>query len=618
MIIYLERKDTFRNDILSNRIDEKIAKALKSKRGISVGASEFKSWGNSLRYMETVIADNDIPNDAGIAIEYNLPNTSKRIDFIITGKNKDNEKAVVIVELKQWTTVSETSKDAIVSTFLGGGVRETVHPSYQAWSYAALLEDFNTTVQDEPIRLYPCAYLHNCHSREAVLHQKYQHHIDRAPAFLKDDALQLRNFLKQHVKYGDSGDVMYLIRDGKIRPSKSLVDHLASLLDGNEEFRMIDDQKLVFETSIFLAEKSTPENKNVLIVEGGPGTGKSVVAVNLLVELTKRNLLAKYVTKNGAPREVYRSKLAGTMTKTRIADLFTGSGSFIETPPSSFHALITDEAHRLNELSGLYGNLGEHQIKEIISAAMFSVFFIDEAQQIHWKDIGDIDTIESCAKQFGADITRLDLKSQFRCNGSDGYLAWVDNTLNIRETANTTLHGINYECDVLDSASDLRDRIYELNESNNKARMVAGYTWKWISKKKDPTAHDIILDSGRFKARWNLAKDSGLWIMKSDSVCEVGCIHTTQGLELDYIGVIFGSDFIVRNGKIITNGAERDSNDMTMRGFKNLLCKDPVLANQKADKLIKNTYRTLMTRGQRGCFMFSPDKETNKYLKSCL
>lgn len=615
MIVYLANKTQFREDILSNRIEEIVHESFQGTLGKSVGAAELASWKNSLRHMDTVLEDAGIPHDAGVAIEFNIPQTGKRVDFIITGTREDRQRTAVIVELKQWQEAKATTKDAIVSTFVGGREREVNHPSYQAWSYAMLIEDFNETVRQDPIHLRPCAYLHNCASGSVLHAPFYAEHTKLAPAFLRDDAKKLREFIKAHVKYGDDGETMYRIRDGRIRPSKGLADHLASLMQGNREFYLIDEQKVVYETALHLAITSTPKNKNVLLVNGGPGTGKTVVAINLLVELTNRGLVAKYVSKNSAPRKVYEAKLTETPNRTRISNLFVGSGQFMEASANTFGGLIVDEAHRLNEKSGFYGTDGENQIKELIHASTFTVFFLDEDQRIHWKDIGDKSQIREWASSLGATVTEMDLESQFRCNGSDGYLAWLDRVLQVRGTANTTLKGANYEFKVCESATELKELIERRNRVNNKARMVAGYCWDWISKKA-PVAFDFHLDGGAFKARWNLDDHGPLWIIKPDSVREVGCIHTCQGLELDYVGVIIGPDLFVRDGKVVTDGAKRSKHDQSIKGYKGLLKKEPLAAREKADLIIKNTYRTLMTRGTKGCYVYSIDPETNLYLQT--
>ncbi len=615
MIVYQSTKGGFLNDVLSNDIENKILTVFKEKFGHSTAKNEILSWKNSMMYMNTVLADSEIPDDSRVAIEYKIPQTSRRIDFVLTGQDDKHVDHAVIIELKQWSVALPSFKDGIVSTFLGGTERETSHPSYQAWSYATLLQSFNQTVYEEKIQLKPCAYLHNYEPDNVINNDFYKEYIDKAPIFLKPDALKLRDFIKKFVKYGDTSNLMYRIDNGKIKPSKSLADSLSSLLQGNQEFVMIDDQKIVFEAALDLAKKSTTDHKNVLIVEGGPGTGKTVLAMNLLVALTGLEMNARYVTKNAAPRAVYESKLTGSFRKSEISNMFTGSGAFTDCEPNSFDVLVVDEAHRLNEKSGMFQNLGENQIKEVLQAAKFSIFFIDEDQKVTFKDIGEKDEILEWADELGVNVHELELTSQFRCNGSDGYLAWLDNILQIRETANTSLDNSDYDFRVLSSPNELRDLIFEKNKLSNKARLVAGYCWEWKSK-GDPSVNDIEIPEHDFGMRWNLASDGGLWILKQESVKEVGCIHTSQGLEVDYVGVIVGSDLLVRNGQIVTDPSKRARSDASLKGFKTLLKNDPLIAVEKADSIIKNTYRTLMTRGMKGCYVYFVDKETEEYFKS--
>jgi DUF2075 family protein len=614
MILYNALKSKFIDDVLTNQIEEIILDEVLKKLGHSVSRSEIRSWQNSLGIMERVINSPDIPDNSGIAIEFNIPSTSKRIDFVLTGYNETKQRTAVIIELKQWETVEATTMDAIVYTYVGGAHRELNHPSYQAWSYAAHLEDYNEAIEAEHISLKPCAYLHNCTSTEVIHSTHYQRYTNLAPSFLKADALKLRNFLCSHVKFGDCGEALYLIEDGVIRPSKHLADSLESMLRGNQEFILIDDQKLVFENALRLVLDTPLDKKNVLIVEGGPGTGKSVVAINLLVALTGKRRNVRYVSKNAAPRAVYASKLSGSLVKSRIANMFDGSGSYTNSQSNTFDALIIDEAHRLNEKSGLYQNLGENQIKELINAANVSVFFIDEDQRVTLKDIGEKAEIRRFALEAGAEVQELALESQFRCNGSDGYLAWLDNLLGIRNTGNTTIEDIDYKIEVCQSPNELKNMVEKLNERNNKARMVAGYCWDWSSK-KNPKNMDIVIPEFRFSCKWNLSTDGSLWILKPESVKEVGCIHTCQGLDLDYVGVIMGLDLVVRNGIWIPQPQERSSMDRSIQGWKKLIKEHPVDGPKKIEMVIKNTYRTLMTRGLKGCFLFSVDPETNEFLE---
>jgi len=598
---------------MTNDIGNIIHNAFRSVTGNSTSKSEIDSWINSLQYMDRVLTDDEIPHDAGVSIEYHLPQSSKRIDFILTGKDHQQRESAILIELKQWQHVQRTDSDAIVVTQFKHGLRETLHPSYQAWSYKRLLEDFNATVHEEHIQLYPCAYLHNYDEDGVITNSFYAEHISNAPLFLKRDALKLQEFIKTNVKYGDNNQIMYRIDNGKIKPSKNLADQLLSMIEGNEEFVLIDDQKVVHETALRLARNSSEKRKNVLIVEGGPGTGKSVVAINLLVALTNSERVAQYVTRNSAPRLVYEAKLTGSLRRTHIANLFSGSGSYHSVKANSYDCLIVDESHRLNEKSGMFNHLGENQIKEIINASKLSIFFIDEDQKVTLKDIGDKEEIRQWAKMLNATVTELNLESQFRCNGSNGYLAWLDNTLQIRPTANETLNTKDYDFRIVDSPPELHELIRRKNKEKNKARLVAGYCWKWISK-KHPQLKDIVI--GNYKATWNLDSDGQAWIIKPDSVSEVGCIHTCQGLEVDYIGVIVGPDLIVRDGKIITQPTERASTDKSIHGWKALFKSDPTTAIAQLDAIIKNTYRTLMTRGQKGCYVYFVDGETRQFFEN--
>lgn len=616
MIVYESTKQGFLTDA-SNCIEDIISSNVKERLKIDVkpGSSEYNSWRNSLgNAMNHVMNTCKIPDDAGVAIEYSIPRTKNRIDFIITGQDEQNTENVIIIELKQWTDIQATDKDAMVLTRFKHGLGEELHPSYQAWSYSTLLNGFNATVYEEGINLRPCAYLHNHVDKNTIYNPFYADYLEKAPAFCKGDKEKLQDFISKYIKYGNKKNTIYRIENGEIRPSKHLAESLYSMLKGKEEFVLIDDQKIVYEDALSLAKKSSKTNKNVLIVEGGPGTGKSVVAINLLVAITRLGLNTRYVTKNAAPRGVFEAKLTGKMTKTEISNLFTGSGSYVDAAENYFDALIVDEAHRLNEKSGLFKNLGENQIKEIIQASKSSIFFIDENQKVTWSDIGEKEEIEKWAKKLGATVFSAKLESQFRCNGSDGYLSWLDNSLQINETANTSLEGIKYDFRVVDSPNALRELIFEKNKANNKARLVAGYCWDWVSK-KNKNLKDINIPEHKFEMTWNLASDGNVWIISPNSVNEAGCIHTCQGLEVDYIGVIVGLDLIARNGRITTVPSKRAKTDASLNGYGKALIVDPGAAKKKADLIIKNTYRTLMTRGMKGCYVYFVDKETEQYFK---
>jgi uncharacterized protein len=614
MIVYSKTKEAFCGDVLTNEIDSIIASQILTFTGKRIAEHELNSFKNSLGFMDRILYDKDIPGDCGISVEYHLPQTSKRVDFIISGSD-DASDNVIIVELKQWEKATATDKDGLVITRFQGGLAETSHPSYQAWSYAALLKSFNTTVDEENIGLYPCAYLHNYYPDDVITNDCYGYYLEKAPVFLKNDAVKLREFIKKYIKKGDKGNILYRIDHGKIKPTKSLADSLLNMIRGNREFIMIDDQKVVYENALNLAVHSHEKNKNVLIVDGGPGTGKSVVAINLLVELNRRGIMSQYVTKTSAPRDVYFEKLTGEKRMVELKSLFVGSGSFMNTLQNFFTTLIVDEAHRLTEKTG-FMKRGDNQIKEILNAACCSVFFIDEDQRVHLEDYGESFRIEQFAKRMGIKVQKLTLESQFRCNGSDGYLAWLDNTLQIRETANIRMDGfgIDFDFKIVDNPKDLQQMIYEKNKINNKARLVAGYCWDWKSK-NNPREYDIVFEEYNFSMRWNLGTYGGTWIINPDSVTEIGCIHTAQGLEVDYIGVIVGEDLVVRNGEVLVDPAKRSGMDRTVYGWRQQMKENPDYMKPLIKRIIKNTYRTLMTRGMKGCYVYFVDKETEEYFR---
>lgn len=618
MIIYNALKSKFVDDVFNGTIADDIDRAFVHHLGRHTSPNEVLSWKNSMMHMYKIMNTPDIPDNVKVAIEYQIPMTSKRIDFLISGEDENGRGNIVIVELKQWERVQLTNKPGVVRARFQFGEADTSHPSYQAWSYAYMLENYNETIRESNLKLTPCAFLHNYTPDNVITNPFYQEYLDKAPAFLKNDARALQNFIKSHIKYASKDDILWYIDNGKLRPSKQLADTLSSLLRGNQEFIMIDDQKVVFETAVEMAKKSKEDGqKRVLIVEGGAGTGKSVVAMNLLVKLTDEGLVSQYVTKNAAPRAVYEQKLKGEFKVGFIHNLFTGSGSFIDTPENQYGALIVDEAHRLNEKSGMYANLGDNQIKEIIKASLFSIFFVDDLQRIHIKDIGTKSSIKEMALLLGAKVEMMELKSQFRCNGSDGYPAWLCNALQRKETANIRLIEENYDFRIFDDPNQLFETIKKKNEISNRARVVAGYCWDWVSQ-KDKEAYDITIPGKFFKKKWNFKSYGNLWIIDSNSIDEIGCIHTCQGLELDYVGVIVGNDIRFENGHVLTDVTQHPSRDQAIKGLKTKVLKGDSMAIQDADEIIKNTYLTLMTRGMKGCYVYFCNKALGEHFKSLM
>ena len=347
MIIYDGLKTDFMKSVENETLADEIEAEIFEKMGRHTQKNEFMSWVNSMSRMYMVIKDDEIPNDAGIAIEYNIPQTAKRVDFIISGYNEKSTPEMVIVELKQWEKLSKVEKsDSLVETYTGGANRMVVHPSYQAWSYAQFIADYNTVIQDKNVGLHPCVYLHNYkrHEQDPLDDEQYELYTSEAPAFTMGQADKLRGFIKRNIKTGDKKNIIYEVDHGKLRPSKSLQNAVASMIKGNKEFILIDEQQVAFDEILRISGLCQKDhNKRTIICKGGPGTGKSVIAIRLLAELTKRGQVVQYVSKNTAPREVYAAKLKGNIRKSSVDNMFKGSGCYTDTENNLIQTLLVDD-----------------------------------------------------------------------------------------------------------------------------------------------------------------------------------------------------------------------------------------------------------------------------------
>lgn len=617
MIVYEDSKRGFVEDVKSNCIADRIADKIR-EHGINAGQErEYVSWQNSLQFMRNIVDDNEIDDDVKIAIEYSIPLTSKRVDFIISGADSDDHDNVVIVELKQWQKAEVVDDDMhyCVKTFVGGNDRIVCHPSYQAYSYSCFIRNYSQTVLDKGINLVPCAYLHNYDPKfkPNLSNSIYREWVGEAPFFVRDEAEVFSAFIKKYVtRKSSDGDLLYKIDHGRLKPTKSLQDSLASLVKGNKEFMLLDEQAVCYDMCLKTMAKCREDGrKRTIIIQGGPGTGKSVLAVNLLMEYISKSLNASYVTKNSAPRKAFLSLLTNSDAKklVNIKQLFRSPFGLSNVPCNTYDCLIVDEAHRL--VKKMYGDWnGENQVKECISASLLSIFLLDEDQAVTNKDIGSVDEIRKWCVALGSILKmpeEANLVSQFRCNGSDAYIQFVDDVLQrTGESVSVDLSELNFDFRVFDNASDLREALRKKNSVNNKSRMVAGYCYDW-NVKHGRGEYDILLPGG-FRAKWNLENDD-IWAVNPESFEEVGCIHTAQGLEFDYVGVLIGKDlrYDTNSGNVITDKS-RISKDDKSSGIRSS-------NDAQARRLILNTYKTLLTRGQKGCYVYCEDQALSEYMK---
>ena len=614
MIIYQNSVTGFQSDVDNNQIADKIEQEFIEKIGHTVSPSEKSSWNNSLYRMGTIVRLSKLPDTCWILIEYNIPSTSKRIDFLICGHDQHNQKNFIIVELKQWEKATTTDMPYLVNTFIHGNYHDVAHPSYQAYSYKHFLCDMSTAVYEKNIHPYSCAYLHNYKAgkKEPLLDKKYAEFYLDTPIFFKDDAPKLEKFFHEYVGRGNGDTIVQDFVSSKIKLSKKFIEYVSDLFQHNPAYILLDEQVIAYANIMKYACAS--DKRTTIIVNGGPGTGKSVVAMNVFVDLLKSGKNALFVAPNSSFKTAMIDVLAWhkVKAKNRLMKIFSGSTKFCEVSPLSYDVLIVDEAHRL-KAKGTYMYKGDSQVEDVIKASRVNVFFIDDEQRIRPNDEGSMDYVESVAKKNHSEVIKVELKAQFRCSGADGFVNWVEHTLQIRDTANFDgWDKESFEFKIMDSPQDLEKYIQRKRINGYTARIVAGFAWPWTAAKDgnpDAEIADVKIAEYGYARPWNSRHDQYTWAIDENKSHQIGCIHTSQGLEFDYVGVILGRDIYYDPDTHTVNGDYENYYDKTGKsGLRN-----------KPDELtqyIKNIYRVLMTRGIKGCTIFCCDKNLQAYMKN--
>ncbi len=623
MIIYAETKRTFLRDVDDNRLHPKLCDAFRRRTGGL--PADHKVWADEYTRFSLALRNAKVNDEARVAIEYHLSAAGRfRVDVLLAG-NDGTQDHGVIIELKAWDQAGTTDIDGMVWAPVGGG-RARQHPCEQARGYKGLVLRFNESVRDSGIGLEAAAYLFNLQRRspEPLEDARYREALDGARLFLANDVAELRGFLERHLRFRPHVDAIDLIEKGKLTPAPALVERVSSMLEGNEDFHLIDEQ---FEAYRILRHAMwvAPDDgkRHVFVVQGGPGTGKSVIAVRLLADALRRKRMAFMV----APNKAFRDTLVESMARGNEGyrddgqALIRSSWSFAEedyAKSEALEVLIVDEAHRLKDKA--YQYRGKSMVEDMVRASRISVFFLDETQRVTWSDAGSLARIDAAARKFGAAVHPvLPLSAQFRCAGSDGYLNWVDDVLQIRPTANfDNWASGDYEFDVFDRAEDLHAALRARN-GDNKARLIAGYSWPWPTKTRGRTDGGAHVVADGLSLPWNY--DDANWATAPDAIDQVGCVHTCQGVEFDWIGVLIGPDLTFRDDRVVGVPERRAKTDKSLHGSKKELKaagrdaakRDSVL--ERIQQIIKNTYKVLMTRGRRGCFVWCADAALRDYLR---
>lgn len=583
--------------------------------------SEKNSWHHSLHALAAQIKRTKLL-DHGLILEMQLPLTSRRLDCILAGSDDRGADNAVLVELKQWTDAAPADEDKCVSVSWGHAVRILQHPSYQVKYYAEYLRDYRTVFyEDGAVELTPCAWLHNFQRDpdSALLdYKKFGEVLSEAPLFAASDAAEFSDFLQERLHSGNGQSVLKRIVESRFAPSKKLMEHTAAVIKGTPTYVLLDEQRVAYEKIMLATQRANRRNgaRSVILVEGGPGTGKSVIALNVMADLLKQGKNVQHATGSKAFTENLRKALG-----TKAGAQFRYFNSFVDVEGAEIDVLICDEAHRIRETSNSQwtpkGRRSKvSQVEELISAAKVTVFFIDDQQVVRPGEIGSTAVLEAAAAAMDAKVVREKLQAQFRCAGSDEYIDWLDELLQLRETDVAEFNTDElFDFQIFGSASELDRTIRAHANEGESARMTAGYCWRWSDPDGGALVEDVVV--GDYRRPWNAKPDgkrlppgvpkSNYWATDPNGIDQVGCVYTAQGFEFDYVGVIWGLDLVYREGKGWVGNRAASFDPPVKRARE-----DHFLA------LVKNTYRVLMTRGLKGCYVYFCDPETRRHVESRL
>jgi hypothetical protein len=616
MRLYSGTTQSLIEDSTYNRIATKLKDAFFQEYRFHPSTAEVNSWGNSLRAVSQVFQTASLL-DHGVLLELQLPLTSKRLDCLVSGYDFQKLPNAVVVELKQWEGCSGASGKNEVSTFLAGKVRDVLHPAAQVGQYMSYLADCHSAFQGEnAIDLQACSYLHNYSpiKDDPLFSSQFSEQIARCPVFTADDVPQLTTFLKENIPVGDAGSISARVEKSKYRASKKLLDHVAQVIKGKPEYILLDEQLVVYDQVIQAAENAA-KKKTVVIVRGGPGTGKSVIAMNLLGDLSAHGLNAHYVTGSRAFTSTVREILGG-----RGAAQVRYFNGYMDADANVLDVLIADEAHRIrvtsnNRFTPKTRQSKISQIEELLKASKTSVFFIDDNQVVRPGEIGSAEYIRNAAQALHCEVRDFELDAQFRCAGSDAFVNWVNNTLGIERTANVIWDQRNeFDFRIFPSPQSLEEAIHKKAAERFTARLTAGFCWRWSDPQPDGTlVEDVVI--GEFARPWNAKSDGGhlapgipkesLWAYDPSGLSQVGCVYTAQGFEFDYVGVIFGADLVYNPETASWKGDPTQSFDSVVKR-----------SGGRFTQMVQNTYRVLLTRGMKGCYVTFLNKNTEHFFRS--
>lgn len=646
-IVYCETMRNFINACLvSKDIGQKVKQSMYNAGYSFIKDNWIASWQNSLPEIALALNDSGIDDDIDVAVEYRLKHSMERLDFLIYGLDERNRKNLVIVELKQRSQVERTDSLNKVHTMVAKGVFEDhFHPSYQAYNYAGQLKSFNEYVQNENVGIESCSYCHNMDEgfKSVMDDVSTFPFIPNSPAFLNGDREKLKDFVKTYVSK-KCHEILFEITNSKTVPSDDFANLIRDALSGNQMYSLDDRQSYALSTIVdTVREAIYYDQKKTIIIKGGAGTGKSIIAINALGQLNSPKkksdrITTFYMTVNAAPKKTMFNglKYGKAFKIDDLKELFKYPTAFVNRPKNEVPCIMVDEAHRLFKRKGGIGlKSGINILQEIINTARVAVFFIDDNQAVTTEDYATIDNIKKIAKECRSQVVigeELELTSQYRVQGGYNYIQTIKYFLGLSNEESKFESNNSYDFKVFDDPNDMFNAIKEKdlesqkeqddkNDSslitatetyNGHCRVVAGYTYEWVSgHDRRDNIYDVIIPEKNFAKKWNMLYGSGVsaysWVDDPLSINEIGCIHTCQGVDLHYCGVIIGKDIVYRDGKIQFDKSKHPKTDKS--GIR-------TAPDEEAERLIKNTYYVLLTRGVLGTYVFCEDKALNDYLKT--
>ncbi|MGA5321299.1 DNA/RNA helicase domain-containing protein [Streptomyces seoulensis] len=578
-------------------------------------AAEARSWERSIPALTAALNDAGL-GDVEVMLEYALPLNSKRADAVLAGVHPaTGEPSYVVVELKQWSQ-AEPDEDDQALCRVDAYTHPVLNPIEQVRRYCEYLVNFNGAVAAHPDRVSGVAFLHNATEFGAGGLRAIE--VDgHGQLFTGERRGEFIDYLRSRLSDQHPGaHAADELQAGKTVPSKQLMAVAAQEVREREQFVLLDEQQVAYRIVLNAVRKAKQsDHKEVVVVTGGPGTGKSVIALSLLGELYRQGVPALHATGSQSFTKTMR-KVAGAR-KREVQELFKYFNSFMTTDKNTLDVLICDEAHRVRETSAnrytpAAHRSGRRQIDELIDVARVPVFLLDEHQVVRPGEMGTVAEIRAAAAAKGLECRVVPLESQFRCGGSDAYLRWVVRLLGLERGGPVV-----WEPDdrmrllVADSPREMEAFLEARRAQGYGARVSAGYCWPWSPEPKpgDPLPADVVI--GDWARPWNLRGDrsisgappSALWATDPAGFGQVGCVYTAQGFEYDWSGVIIGPDLLWRGDRWVT--------DRTAS-------KDPVFkrstSDDDVDRLIRNTYKVLLTRGMVGTVVYSTDPETQAKL----